>query len=126
MAENATSSNVGVFYGDGDGSFDGTAANTYTGATYAWGLAVGDFNHDGVDDLAVSSHRSESTGSNLYGILLGNSNGTFNAVTNYVGSGGDSCGITTYDFDGDGVLDIGLADFAGNKMSVFLGEGEYR
>ena len=52
-------------------------ANTQTPATgeYPYSVAVGDFNGDGIPDLAVANYSS-----NTVTILLGNGNGTFHAA----------------------------------------------
>ena len=63
-------------------------------------VAVGDFNHDGIPDLAVADSSGVS-------ILLGNGDGTFGARQSYAaGSGGI---VAVADFSGDGFPDLVFA-----------------
>src|SRR5258708_4597907 len=73
---NASSNNVSIFLGNGDGTFQ-TVVNYPVGSAPV-SVAVGDFNGDGNLDLAVANFSS-----NNVSILLGNGNGTFQAATNY-------------------------------------------
>jgi Bacterial Ig-like domain (group 3)/FG-GAP-like repeat len=63
-----------IFLGKGDGSFIQTAVSPTVGK-YPAAIAVGDFNRDGIVDLAVSS-----TNDNNVTILLGVGDGTFNSA----------------------------------------------
>jgi hypothetical protein len=100
-------------------------------------VAVGDFNGDGVQDLAVANAgydecveydpkygyciRWERRGSST-SVLLGQRDGTFgSAVT--VNGGISPAFIVTADFNGDGVLDLAVADGRLNRVSVLLGNG---
>jgi hypothetical protein len=81
-------------------------------------LATGDFNRDGVPDLAVVDN-----GSATVSILLGNGNGTFGAATSYaVGSGPGH--IAVGDLDHDGFLDVVTNSSGTNNMSILLGHGD--
>jgi hypothetical protein len=61
----------------------------YAAGSKPAGVVVGDFNDDGVPDLAVAN-----TGSNNVSILIGNGDGTFKAAVNYAAgaSGWTHCG----------------------------------
>jgi len=81
-------------------------------------VAVGDFNGDGTPDLAIANY-----GSNSVSILLGNGNGygTFATQVSYpVGSG--PVWVVTGDFNGDGKLDLAVANSNG-VLSILLGNG---
>jgi VCBS repeat protein/List-Bact-rpt repeat protein/FG-GAP repeat protein len=86
-------------------------------------VAVGDFNGDGKLDLAVAN-----SGSGDVSILLGNGDGTFEAAVNYsVGGTASSPLSPTFvaagDFNGDGKLDLAVANGSANTVSILLGNG---
>ena len=83
-----------------------------------WGLAVGDFNHDGNIDLVVGEYAQTGVA-----VLLGKGDGTFQAAV--LLSGGDSL-ITPIvaDVNGDGNLDILSGAYEGLGIDVFLGNGD--
>ena len=66
-------------------------------------VAVGDFNGDGKQDLAIANF-----GSNNVSILLGNGAGSFGAATNF-SVGGDPALLAVGDFNGDGKQDLAVA-----------------
>ena len=104
---------------------DRTVPSFFTPPTYAVGAApaaeaVGDFNGDGRQDLAVVNE-----GSNTVSILLGNGNGTFRPAVNYA-TGSLPVGVAVGDFNGDGHLDLAVANAnpSANSISVLLGNGD--
>ena len=98
------------------------AAVTYktgTSSTFVGGVAVGDFNNDGNEDLVTSIYGSPNTTS----VLLGNGNGTFKAAATLGGANNGGEAVAVGDLTGNGDLDIVTADYPNNKVSVFLGNG---
>ncbi len=89
-----------------------------TGA-YPDALAVGDFNNDGIPDLAVPS---ASTGTLT--ILPGKGDGTFTATASSLQAGSDPLAIVAGDFNGDGIIDLAVANSGANNLSIFLGNGD--
>src|SRR5262249_55093199 len=91
-------------------------------------LAVGDFNNDGILDLAVAN-----TNDDAISILLGKGQGTFQAAQAYaVGldywAGRGSPSVAVSDFNGDGIPDIAAAqgnasDQLGSVLTL-LGNGD--
>jgi len=85
-----------------DGTFeDATEKAGLQGSGYGMGVAVGDFDNDGYEDLYVTAYG----GNKLY---LNNGNGTFTDVTQKAGVGGSgwSTSAAWVDLDGDGFLDL--------------------
>lgn len=81
-------------------------------------LTAGDFDRDGILDIAAATR-----GANSVSIVLGNGDGTFYAgVVAGVGTNPDS--ITSGDFDRDGDLDLAVANSGSGNASVLLGNGD--
>lgn len=114
---------VAVLLGNGDGTF--TAAPIISDTNGPFFVTVGDFNGDGIEDLAVVN----PAGLNL-SILLGNGDGTFKLASNpAAGSGLDPVAAAVGDFNGDGKLDIAVADDARStgvpgSVTILLGNGD--
>lgn len=80
------------------------AASNYASAFGAYSATVGDFNGDGKQDLAVANDASHNVS-----ILLGNGAGSFGAAANFiVALGGASWVAVPADYDGDGLIDLGV------------------
>jgi hypothetical protein len=104
-----------------------------------WAIAVGDVNGDGHPDLVVANWYQGCTGTFSTGevsVLLGNGDGTFQAPVSYSSGGFQALGIAIGDVNGDGKLDLVVAnDCAGNgsgecadggagQVGVLLGNGD--
>ena len=74
--QRSCSNNVSILLGDGAGSF--SAATNFGAGTNPVSVAVGDFNGDGKQDLAVANFGSDNVS-----ILLGDGAGSFSAATNF-------------------------------------------
>jgi hypothetical protein len=91
-----------LYHQKSDGTFeDLTERAGLQGAGYGMGVAVGDYDNDGFEDLFVSGYG----GNHLY---HNNGNGTFTDVTEKAGvsGGGWSTSAAWVDLDGDGLLDL--------------------
>ncbi|PYJ96746.1 MAG: VCBS repeat-containing protein [Verrucomicrobia bacterium] len=109
--------------GNGDGTFQN--AFGYGAGTGPGSVAVGDFNGDGKPDLAVAnigSLRDNYTDGNV-SVLLGNGDGTFRSAVDY-GAGSVPRSVTVGDFNGDGKLDLAVANLYSDNLSVLLGKGD--
>lgn len=79
--------------------------------------AVGDFNRDGIQDLAVANDSA-----NNVSVLLGNGAGSFGTATNF-GVGFFPYGVAVGDFNGDGKQDLVSVNQSSNNVSILLGNG---
>ena len=124
VVTNFFSANVSVLRGTGNGSFG--AATNFDVENNPTAVAVGDFNGDNIPDLAVAN-----AGDNSVSILLGT--GTADLLNkNPCKAGGHSgaCdvgsnpgSIAVGDFNGDGNLDLAVANEADDNVSILLGTG---
>jgi hypothetical protein len=109
--------NFSIEYGNGDGSFTYSGSSAVgTGLTSPAAVASGDFNHDGLPDLAVSA-----TDGNVYVFL--NNGGTLGTPVPY-SAGTSPSGIAVGDFNRDGNLDFAVVNTFDYDVSVFLGNGD--
>jgi hypothetical protein len=118
--------NVVVFLGSG-GYFDGASYGVTPAWLYSNSLAVGDFNRDGILDLASVGAGSSDT-FYPYGpvsIFLGNGNGsTTPAVTQPSVTMVNASSVTAGDFNGDGILDLAIADAGSTTFKILQGNGD--
>ncbi|WP_446742445.1 beta strand repeat-containing protein [Silvibacterium acidisoli] len=80
-----------------------------------FGMAVGDFNGDGIPDLVATN--------GLIGVLLGAGDGTF-SLFSYPPTGSQPGTPVVGDFNGDGILDLAVPEVADNTVSILLGSGD--
>ena len=105
---------ISVFPGNGDGTFQAPqpALSFPGGVSFPIGLAAGDFNRDGIADLAYSYVLE---GAGYTAVALGKGNGNYAAPQTYAGGGIPVIG----DMDGDGNLDI-----VAGGLSILYGDGK--
>ena len=106
---------VYVLLNDGTGTFTPSSAISVGSGPYA--VTTGDFNNDGALDLAVMI-----AGDNTVSILLNSGNGTFteNSALSVGGTLGYPFAITVGDFNGDGSLDLAVANYSSNSVCILL------
>ena len=127
--QNGTSGpgNVVVLLGKSDGSFGPPKA--FPAGSFPFYLTTGDFNGDGVPDLAVTNLPANVGTAGAVTVLLGKGDGTFAPAVSY--PVGEFVGtVVAADFDGDGNVDLaaldtqtGIANYT-NKVWVLLGRGD--
>ena len=116
--------NVSILLGDGTGNFSQVSSPATGHGPYT--LVAGDFNGDGNLDLAVVN--SCPTGSNCQSsegsvtILLGDGTGHFTASSSPA-TGLFPTAVAVGDFNGDGNLDLAVANYGGNNVTILLGDG---
>ena len=104
--------------GSGTATFSMNVSQSPTVGTAPEAITAGDFNGDGIPDLAVAN-----TTSSTVTILLGNGDGTFTSfATLETGAGPDS--IAVGDFNRDGRLDVVVASSTSGGVNVLLGNGD--
>jgi hypothetical protein len=114
---------VATMLGNGNGTFQAPVETDFTGAASSLTI-VGDFNADGVLDVALVSAGEVR-------VMLGNGNGTFQApVASFFSTYAGRDGIATADFNGDGHLDLVITAYdpssttGFNFVGVLLGNGD--
>jgi hypothetical protein len=115
---------VSILLGKGDGTF--TLKSSLTTGVDPYFVAVGDFNGDGIPDLAVANNCGTDPTCKSAGtvsILLGNGDGTFTAKASPA-TGNGPLSIAVGDFNRDGKLDLAVANGSSNSISILLGNGD--
>ena len=107
-----------VLLGKGDGTF--FVAPTQPSLSIGAALTTGDFNGDGILDLAFGEYSSSALK-----VLLGNGDGTFRERRGQPLVQGFSL-VSTADFNGDGRLDLIVANQTNHTVSVLPGNGNGR
>jgi hypothetical protein len=107
---------VTVLLGDGTGSFTEAPGSPFAAGTYSQSVAVGDFNGDGKLDLAIANY-----GSNNVTVLLGDGAGGFTAAPGSPFTvGTQPSSVAVGDFNGDGRLDLAIANYVDYNVTVLL------
>jgi hypothetical protein len=128
-----------VLLGDGAGQFAPTKAlyvngipilvsfggvGRIDGLASPEGVVTGDFNRDGLTDVAVAGYGGGNTPGAVK-VLLGFGNGQFVAVSSLdLPAGTGPTYLAAADLDADGKTDLLVSDFNNNKVLVYRGAGD--
>ena len=108
-----------LYHQRADGTFEGVTEKAgLSGVGYSTGVAVGDYDNDGYEDLFVAGYGRNS-------LYHNNGDGTFTDVTDSAGLGGGgwSTSAAWVDYDNDGRLDLIVIRYlAWNFKDVYCGE----
>ncbi|MDR3746514.1 MAG: FG-GAP-like repeat-containing protein [Acidobacteriaceae bacterium] len=105
--------------GAGSAALNWLTPQTYTSGTSPNSIAIGDFNGDGIPDMAIANRNS-----NTVTILLGNGDGTFTASPVSPATGSYPYSIVSGDFNGDGKADLAVANYYDGTVTILLGNGD--
>ena len=111
-------SSIYIFKGNDSGGFAAAPGSPVTVGSGPRGIAVGDWNGNGVRDLAVANANS-----NTISILVGDGSGRFTAAGPAVSVGDGPVWVATGDWDGDGKADLAAANSTSNTISILMGDG---
>ena len=118
MVKSKQKTRSALYHNNGDGTFTDVTEKAGVGDIgWGMGVAIGDYNNDGFDDIYVNC-----LGPNH--LLKNNGNGTFTDVTQKAGVGDPrwSAGASFVDYDNDGKLDLFVSnyvDFDVNHLPEF-------
>lgn len=101
-----------VLLGNGPGSFQAPVLSGMVGEPGE--IRSGDFDRDGVPDLAIAGELGVVT-------FRGDGDGGLLQTASYRGNGAEPSGLTVDDFDGDGLLDLAVATAAYFGVDVYDG-----
>lgn len=106
-----------LYRNHGDGTFQRvTASGIEANQFYGMGVAVGDYDNDGFDDLFLTHFGGPDL------LYRNHGNGTFGNVTQAAGVGGDgrwSTSAAFLDYDNDGDLDIYVASYLDHSFENY-------
>jgi hypothetical protein len=112
---------VNILLGNGDGSF--VLGQQIQG--FPVFITSGDFNGDGIADLALSFEGIGGvTANGKVAILLGNGDGTFTTLASTAPTGASPQYSAAGDFNGDGKTDLAVVNFSSNSVTILLGNGD--
>jgi Bacterial Ig-like domain (group 3)/FG-GAP-like repeat/Abnormal spindle-like microcephaly-assoc'd, ASPM-SPD-2-Hydin len=117
---------LSIFLGNGDGTFSAGSTFVLTSG-HPLTIVVGDFNNDGVVDLAVMSCNGFCPHSGTVDILFGNGDGTFQSPIVDPNMGGPAA--VAGDFNQDGILDLAIVSGipcgdCGGYANIMYGNGD--
>ena len=119
VVANYYSSNIGIFFGYGNGSFMAQRIYLTGNNSRPSAMAVADLNKDGCSDIIISNWGADSLN-----ILLGDGDGNFEITLDYpIWAGSHLSAMVVGDINNDNQLDVIATDGENSYVCVFLGFG---
>ncbi len=106
-----------ILLGNGDGTFTSPSSAFTTNNYGITDIVAGDWNKDGIPDLAISNQNQ-----NNLRIFLGTGDGSFGTPSSITTPA--PAKLLTADFNGDGIADLAAMDTNSNSIDLFLGQGD--
>ncbi len=131
---NSLDNTITILLPNGDGTFRPGTLISVPGS-FPTQLVAGDFNGDGKIDLAVLNTCGAGPTASCFPspshpypgsvtILLGNGDGTFTISPVQLATGNNPGAIAAADLNGDGFIDLVVANFPDNNLTVLMGNGD--
>jgi hypothetical protein len=124
---NGGTNSVSILLNRGNGRFE--PQHAYRASSMPWAVAVADLDGDKYPDLAVANLNGKPEQDGSFGsvsVLLNEGDGTFGEPTNYPTDGGYPEDLSALDIDGDGRLDLAVANSEGELVYLLRNRGEGR
>ncbi|CAF0913691.1 unnamed protein product [Adineta steineri] len=119
IVANHGTDNVGIFVGQGNGTFEAQVIISTGYKSQPYSVAVDDLNNDTYMDIVVAC-----SGFNTIGVLLGFGNGSFTIPYKYSTNNNSlPLSLVIGDFDNDTQLDIAVANYDNKSVGIFFGYG---
>jgi outer membrane protein assembly factor BamB len=112
----AAANSVSILLGNGDGTFGAAPGSPRAVGPAPWGVALGDFDGNGILDVVTANN----TGASLT-VLLGTGGGAFGAPAT-LALDGAAIAVAALDVTGDGKVDV-AAVTATNTLNLLAGDG---
>ncbi|MCY2990669.1 MAG: S8 family serine peptidase [Planctomycetota bacterium] len=125
IVANEGDNNLSILRNDGHGVFTANAARLPVG-NHPFAVVAGDFNEDHRLDLAVADFGTSPQGSDLgdVRVLLAGGNGSFLPAQVACPVGFGPAALVTADLNGDHYLDLAVANFLSDNVTVCRGRGD--
>ena len=118
LTANRFSEDLTLLRGNGQGGFGPPENFGFLLDTDPWDVTAGDFDRDGIPDLATANNQSDNVA-----IRLGLGGGIFGSPQ-FFPAGVQPTAIRTADLNQDGLLDLVVANEASDDVSMLLGVGD--
>lgn len=114
---NTNDGTISFLANDGTGAFAAPVNVTVGSASFYYYLGAGDFNSDGLTDVALTDYSTSTVH-----LLMNQGSGSFSQSDISVGSGPD--GVAVGDVNADGALDLVVSNYLTNDVTELLGNGD--